>query len=74
MPSLLAGANGVLATACAAIVLVRSVDKPSSVVGEFFDVGSGLWTAVFGLVILGAGVYVLLVVANYVDDNYNWIF
>ena len=77
---LLAIANWGTAIICSAITLgivlglLTSFEQRSRVLSRFFDLGSGWWPATFGLVILAAGAYGLLVSANYVDDNYNWLF
>jgi len=51
--------------------LFKSIDRPESPVGKFFDARNGFWPTVFGVVILGAGLYGLLFVANY--DDYDWV-
>lgn len=54
------------------VALARSADRPGNAVARFFDGGTGLWPTAFGLLILGGGLYGLLVVANY--DDYDWVF
>jgi len=74
----LAAANYFTALVCSSAALgipywlFKSIDRPESPVRKFFDDGSGFWPTVLGLVILGAGLYGLLVVANY--EDYDWVF
>ncbi|HEX4151766.1 MAG TPA: hypothetical protein VHY75_06110 [Steroidobacteraceae bacterium] len=48
------------------------LDEPGSLVTRFFDGGSGVWPACFGLLILCAGFFGLVVLGDF--ENCDWLY